>query len=58
MRDRREPRRRREPLVVPDRAASMERTFYVSADAFYNNSETSGTLKDTPFVDPSVPACS
>jgi hypothetical protein len=31
--------------------------FYVSADAFYNNGQTSGSLKGTPFVDPSVPAC-
>jgi hypothetical protein len=31
--------------------------YYVSADAFYNNGETSGTLSGTPFVDPSVPAC-
>jgi hypothetical protein len=32
--------------------------YYVSADAFYNNGETAGTLSGTPFVDPSVPACS
>jgi len=31
--------------------------YYVSADAFYNNGETSGTLSGTPFVDPAVPAC-
>ena len=31
--------------------------FYVSADAFYNNGETSGTLLGTPFVDPSIPIC-
>jgi RHS repeat-associated protein len=31
--------------------------YYVSADAFYNNGRTSGTLIGTPFVDPSVPAC-
>jgi hypothetical protein len=31
--------------------------YYVSADAFYNNGETSGTLSGTPFVDPTVPAC-
>jgi uncharacterized protein YdeI (BOF family) len=32
--------------------------YYVSADAFYNNGETSGTLSGTPFVDPAVPNCS
>ena len=32
--------------------------FYVSADAFYNNGQTSGSLKGTPFVDPNVPDCS
>ncbi len=31
--------------------------FYVSADAFYNNGSTSGTLKGTPFVDTAVPPC-
>jgi len=33
-------------------------SFYASADAFYNNGATSGSLKGTPFVDPAVPACS
>jgi RHS repeat-associated protein len=32
-------------------------SYYVSADAFYNNGQTSGTLKGTPFVDPNVPEC-
>ncbi|MFG1925108.1 hypothetical protein [Cryptosporangium sp. NPDC048952] len=32
-------------------------TFYASADAFYNNGSTSGTLKGTPWVDPAVPRC-
>lgn len=32
-------------------------TFYASADAFYNNGQTSGPLRDTPFVDPLVPDC-
>lgn len=32
--------------------------YYVSADAFYNNGQTSGTLHGTPFVDPAVPSCS
>jgi hypothetical protein len=31
--------------------------YYASADAFYNNGETSGSLHGTPFVDPAVPNC-
>ena len=31
--------------------------FYVSADAFYNDGATSGSLSGTPFVDPAVPSC-
>jgi hypothetical protein len=31
--------------------------YYGSADAFYNNGETSGSLIGTPFVDPNVPNC-
>jgi hypothetical protein len=31
--------------------------YYVSADAFYNNGQTSGPLKGTPFADPNVPTC-
>src|SRR5438477_552789 len=31
--------------------------YYVSADAFYNNGQTSGSLIGTPFVDPAVPTC-
>lgn len=31
--------------------------FYASADAFYNNGQTSGELRGTPFYDPGVPAC-
>lgn len=31
--------------------------FYASADAFYNNGQTSGSLISTPFVDPAVPNC-
>jgi hypothetical protein len=31
--------------------------FYVSADAFYNNGRTTGSLAGTPFVDSAVPAC-
>jgi hypothetical protein len=32
-------------------------SYYASADAFYNNGETSGSLHGTPFVDPAVPGC-
>ncbi len=32
-------------------------SFYVSADPFYNNGQTSGELRGTPFVDTSVPEC-
>jgi hypothetical protein len=32
-------------------------TYYASADAFYNNGATSGSLLGTPFVDPNVPNC-
>lgn len=31
--------------------------YYASADAFYNNGQTSGSLKGTPFVDYAVPNC-
>jgi hypothetical protein len=31
--------------------------YYVSADAFYNNGSTSGSLHGTPFVDPNVATC-
>jgi hypothetical protein len=31
--------------------------FYASADAFYNNGRTSGSLTGTPFYDPAVPVC-
>jgi hypothetical protein len=31
--------------------------YYASADAFYNNGATSGSLHGTPFVDPSVQGC-
>jgi hypothetical protein len=31
--------------------------YYVTADAFYNNGQTSGGLRGTPFVDPLVPSC-
>ena len=32
-------------------------SYYASADAFYNNGATSGSLHGTPFVDPAVPGC-
>jgi hypothetical protein len=35
-----------------------DNAYFVSADAFYNNGSTSGTLSGTPFVDPAVPNCS
>jgi surface antigen len=31
--------------------------YYASADAFYNNGQTSGSLIGTPFVDAAVPSC-
>lgn len=31
--------------------------FYATADAFYNDGERSGPLRETPFFDPSVPIC-
>jgi len=31
--------------------------YYGSADAFYNNGQTSGSLLGTPFVDPAIPNC-
>ena len=31
--------------------------YYVSADAFYNNGLTAGSLAGTPWVDPLVPSC-
>ncbi len=38
-------------------ASPWNGSYYASADAFYNNGATSGSLKGTPFVDPSVPNC-
>jgi hypothetical protein len=32
-------------------------SYYASADAFYNNGATSGSLQGTPFYDPGVPTC-
>lgn len=31
--------------------------YYASADAFYNNGRTAGSLVGTPYYDPSVPGC-
>jgi hypothetical protein len=38
-------------------SAPWNGTFYASADAFYNNGQTSGSLTGTPFVDNNVPTC-
>jgi hypothetical protein len=38
-------------------SAPWSNTYYVSADAFYNNGATSGSLQGTPFVDPAVRDC-
>jgi hypothetical protein len=32
-------------------------SYYASADAFYNDGQTSGSLVGTPFYDPNVPNC-
>lgn len=39
-------------------SAPWSNQYYVSADAFYNNGATSGSLVNTPYVDSAVPACS
>jgi surface antigen len=38
-------------------SAPWNNAYYVSADAFYNNGQTSGSLIGTPFVDPAVANC-
>jgi hypothetical protein len=38
-------------------SAPWSGNYYVSADAFYNNGQTSGSLAGTPFVDNNVPTC-
>jgi hypothetical protein len=38
-------------------SAPWNSTYYASADAFYNNGQTSGSLHGTPFVDGAVPDC-
>jgi RHS repeat-associated protein len=37
--------------------APWNNAFYASADAFYNNGQSSGSLAGTPFVDETVPTC-
>jgi hypothetical protein len=38
-------------------SAPWNGSYYVSADAFYNNGQTTGSLIGTPFVDPTVGDC-
>jgi hypothetical protein len=38
-------------------SAPWNDAYYASADAFYNNGQTSGGLHGTPFVDPAVAHC-
>ena len=38
-------------------SAGWDNKFYASADAFYNDGSTSGSLIGTPYVDPSVSNC-
>ena len=38
-------------------SSPWDSNYYVSADAFYNNGQTSGSLSNTPFVDNNVPNC-
>ena len=38
-------------------SAPWNNNFYVSADVFYNNGQTSGSLVGTPYFDPAVPLC-
>jgi cell wall-associated NlpC family hydrolase len=38
-------------------SAPWNGNYYGSADAFYNNGQTTGSLLGTPFVDPNVPNC-
>ena len=38
-------------------SAPWSGSYYASADAFYNNGSTSGSLSGTPFVDNNVPTC-
>ena len=38
-------------------SSPWSRSYYVSADPFYNNGATSGSLHGTPFVDPAIQLC-
>ncbi len=38
-------------------SSPWDNAYYASADAFYNNGATSGSLVGTPFVDPNVASC-
>lgn len=38
-------------------APGWDNNFYASADAFYNNGQTSGSLVGTPWIDDGVPTC-
>lgn len=38
-------------------SSPWDNAYYGSADAFYNNGQTSGSLIGTPFVDSNVPSC-
>lgn len=38
-------------------ASPWNNQYYASADAFYNNGQTTGSLHGTPFYDPHVPHC-
>jgi hypothetical protein len=38
-------------------SSPWDSSYWVSADAFYNNGETSGSLLNTPYFDPAVPVC-
>ena len=56
---------RRQGLPVPDgdqwwyrlASAPWSKAYYATADAFYNDGQTSGTLNGTPHFDARVPLC-
>lgn len=39
-------------------SSPWDNAYFVSADAFYNDGASSGSLAGTPYVDPAVPLCS
>ena len=43
--------------MVRGRVRPWSNQYYAPADDFYNNGQTSGTIKGTPFVDTAVPIC-